>query len=78
MVLYTPIPLEDVLAENDDHPVGDILKIPYNGGIIEVEMTSAVTAKVIRLHSHSINDYLQPQFMPGSEIKLKWEHKLIY
>ncbi len=77
MVLYTPIPLEHILAENDAQQAGDILKIPYNGGIIEVEMTSAVTAKIIRLYSHSINDYLQPHLQPGSEIKLKWEHRLI-
>jgi hypothetical protein len=75
LILYTPIPLEDVLAEKEEHNYGNILQIPYNGGIIEVEMTSAVTAKIIRLHSHSINDYLQPHFQPGSEIKLKWEHR---
>ncbi len=72
MVLYTPIPLEDVLADREEQK-GGILKIPYKGGIIEVEMTSAVTAKIIRLHSSAINDYLQPHFQPGSEIKLKWE-----
>lgn len=72
MVLYTPIPLEDVFAKKEEQS-GGILKIPYQSGIIEVEMTSAVTAKIIRLHSSAINDYLQPHLQPGAEIKLKWE-----
>ena len=77
MVLYTPIPLEEVLAENNEQQAGNTLRIPYKSGTIEVEITSAATAKIVRLHSNSINDYLQPHLQPGSEIELKWEHRLI-
>ncbi len=77
MVLYTPIPLEEVLAENNGQQAGDTLHIPYKGGTIEVEIISAATAKIVRLHSNSLNDYLQPHLQPGAEIKLKWEHRLI-
>ena len=72
MVLYTPVPLEEVLADKVEQS-GDLLSVPYHGGIIEVEMTSAVTAKIVRLHSNTVNDYLQPHLQPGKEIKLKWE-----
>lgn len=79
MVLYTPIPLEEVLAEKEftqKKPMeGDLLQISYERGIIELQMTSAITAKVVRLHTYVLEDYLHPSFQPGVEIKLKWERR---
>lgn len=71
MILYTMIPLEEIFKEDDK--IVECLQIPYSKGIIEVELISASKAKIVRLISRDLNDYLQPQFQPGTEIKLKWE-----
>ncbi len=71
MILYTPMPLEEVLDETEENR-GEYLEIPYNNGIIEIELTSASTAKVARLRSSNINDYLDPRLQPGAEIRIQW------
>jgi hypothetical protein len=71
VILYTTIPLEEIFKE--DEKKAEYIQIPYSRGIIEVELISASTAKIVRLISRDLNDYLQPQFQPGTEIKLKWE-----
>ena len=71
MILYTPIPLEEVWAEKESGP-GNLWEIPYERGVIEVQMTSASTAKIIRLRTHTLNDFLHPSLQPGKEIRLKW------
>lgn len=70
MVLYTVIPLEEIFK---DEKKADLIQIPYSRGKIEVELTSYSTAKIIRLFSHDLNDYLHPKLQPGTEIKLRWE-----
>ena len=71
MILYTTIPLEEIFKEKEKKE--EYIQIPYGRGIIEVELISASRAKIVRLISHDLNDYLQPQLQPGTEIKLKWE-----
>lgn len=71
MILYTPMLLEEVLKETEENR-GEYLEIPYNNGIIEIELTSASTAKVARLRSSNINDYLDPRLQPGAEIRIQW------
>ena len=71
MILYTTMPLEEVLDETEENR-GEYLEIPYNNGIIEIELTSASTAKVARLRSSNINDYLDPRLQPGAEIRIQW------
>lgn len=73
MVLYTPVPLEEILKNPAEKKQGDYLQIPFARGTIEVELTSPSTAKIVRLLSSDINDYLHPALQPGVEIKLKWE-----
>lgn len=76
MVLYTPIPLEEIFQEKGEDQKKHNLQIPFAGGTIEIEPTSASTAKIVRLFSSNINDYLHPGLQPGVEIKLKWELKI--
>ena len=71
MILYTPMLLEEVLKETEENR-GEYLEIPCNNGIIEIELTSASTAKVARLRSSNINDYLDPRLQPGAEIRIQW------
>ncbi len=73
MVLYTPIPLEEIFQEQDGDKKPNYVQIPFSRGTIEVEPTSASTAKIIRLISSDVADYLHPGLQPGVEIKLKWE-----
>ena len=73
MVLYTTMPLEEVLrAPETDIKKGGYLQIPYSKGYIEVMLTSASTAKIVRLLSNELDDYLHPKLQPGTEIQLKW------
>ena len=48
------------------------LQIPFSRGLWSVELTSPTTARIVRLISCDLNDYLQPHFQPGREIRLKW------
>lgn len=74
MVLYTPVPLEDVLEDREAEKA-ILLQVPYERGMIEVQMTSALTGKILRLHTSKIDDYLNPNLQPGMEIQLKWDRK---
>ena len=76
MVLYTPVPLEEILRDPTEKKQACYMQIPFVRGTIEVELTSASTAKIVRLLSSDVNDYLHPALQPGVEIKLKWELKM--
>lgn len=71
MILYTAMPLEEIFKESDKKV--EYVQIPFSRGIIEVEIISASRAKIVRLISRDLNDYLQPQLQPGNEIRLKWD-----
>ena len=71
MILYTPQP-ENMMNDGADYKPS-YFQIPYSRGFIEVEFSSLTTAKIVRLMSNDLNDYLRPGFQPGDEIKLTWE-----
>lgn len=73
MVLYTPIPLEEIFQQQAGEKKKSCMQLPFARGTVEVELTSASTAKIVRLTSSDINDYLHPGLQPGTEIKLKWD-----
>ncbi|MGI5876554.1 MAG: YlzJ-like family protein [Dethiobacteria bacterium] len=72
MILYTTMPLEEILRDSQEEKAANYLQIPFSGGLIEVQLSSALTAKVVRLLSNNIYDYLNPKLQPGAEIQLKW------
>ncbi len=72
MVLYTPIPLEEIFREQVTEQKKNRLQLPFARGTIEVELLSASTGRIVRLISSDINDYLHPDLQPGKEIELKW------
>ena len=74
MILYTPLPLEKVL-EDAEKRRGSTLQIPFSRGFLEVELISSTTAKIVRLISNNVQDYLNPSLQPGKEIKLKWSEE---
>jgi hypothetical protein len=71
MILYTPIPPEIVMKGSEEYKPSYI-QIPFSGGFIEVDLISPTRARIVRLISKDLNDYLQPGLQPGREIKLKW------
>lgn len=74
MVLYTTMPLEEVLKGSEaEIKKGEYLQLPFSRGIIEVQLISASTAKIVRLLSNDPSDYLHPGFQPGTELQLKWD-----
>ncbi|NLC11312.1 MAG: hypothetical protein GX767_03540 [Firmicutes bacterium] len=74
MVLYTPIPLEEIFYDSsEEKKTAAYIQLPYSRGTIEVELLSVSTAKIVRLISSDLSDYLHPQLQPGNTIKLKWE-----
>lgn len=73
MVLYTTIPLQEIFREQTEEKKKSSVQLPFARGTIEVEFTSASTAKIVRLISSDINDYLHPALQPGKEIKLTWD-----
>jgi len=71
VILYTPLPPEIVMKGAEEHKPS-YLQIPFSRGFIEVELISPTTARIVRLMSHDLEDYLLPNFQPGKEIRLKW------
>lgn len=67
MMLYTPMPLELVLAGSDDfHPVYE--EISIRGRKVLVEKKDATHASVVRLLSTNPSDFLDPTLFPGAVI----------
>ncbi len=66
MLLYTPLPAEQVL-EGSDKEI-NIEEINYKGIKIQVEDINGKNYKIMRLISSNPNDYLNPEFQPGNMI----------
>ena len=71
MILYTPLPPEIVMKGAEEHKPS-YLQIPFSRGFIEIELITPTSAKIVRLLSSDLNDYLHPHLQPGNEIKLRW------
>lgn len=72
MISHNPLPAEVIMKDVEEYKPS-YFQIPYSRGFIEVEFSSPTTAKIVRLMSYDLNDYLRPGFQPGDEIKLRWE-----
>lgn len=67
MMLYTPMPLELVLAGKDDfNPSYEEVNI--RGRKVLVERTDATHASVVRVLSTNPADFLDPTLFPGAVI----------
>lgn len=67
-MLYTVIPIEDVLAgwENDPPTTIDMV---VQGVLMEVEPLGNFSGRIVRLISSNPNDYIDPNHQPGSILK---------
>jgi hypothetical protein len=69
-MLHTIIPYEAVM-DGFDNMECDYEEITVNGLHMQVEMLDGKRAKIIRLYSGNANDYLLPQYSPGSIINMR-------
>lgn len=67
MILYTPLPMEQVL-EGHDHPVATPLELTIEGKQLLVEPLSNGEGRVVRLLSTDPADFLDQRFLPGGRI----------
>ena len=63
MVIYTPVPIEDVLKDYDK--VKELKEINYQGRKLQVETLEDGRYKIVRIISSSPQDYLNPRLQPG-------------
>lgn len=68
MILYTPMPLEQVL-EGIEQPRAAAVELSLGGAWLEVEPIDARRARVVRLISPVAQDYLRPEYAPGAIIE---------
>jgi hypothetical protein len=69
-VLYTVVPLEDVLEGLEKEP-SPTMVLNLRGYSLEVELLEGLQARVVRLFSTDPEHYLLPHCQPGAVIKLK-------
>lgn len=70
MILFTVLPLEDVLDGIEEEPAPTML-LSQGGLTLEVEQLEGFQVRVIRLHSTDPEHYLSPHCQPGAVINLK-------
>ncbi len=67
MTLYSIVPEDQVLAGLDDMK-SVTQHIEMNGITMEVEPLNAQQAKIVRIYSSNVQDYLNPNHTPGQII----------
>ena len=65
MILHTVFPLEQVLEEPHNEKF-NFIEMKYAGMTIIVQPFNSTSGKLIRLISVNPNDYLNPQYQPGT------------
>lgn len=69
MILYTVVPIEDVLEGLEAEPAATA-QVMRNGVLMEVEHCGDFEAKVVRIISSNPNDYLASHHQPGYVLRL--------
>lgn len=72
MILYTPVPIESVLNQNEDTTY-EYFELDYHGVTLVMEPIDSYQAKIVRLISSNPNDYLNPSYTPGNILRFKPE-----
>lgn len=69
-VLYTTLPLDIVMENNEALEDSTLQNIKYEGIEMQVELMGWNKFKIIRLYTTDLNHYLDERFQPGSIISL--------
>ncbi|MBM7854462.1 hypothetical protein JOC37_000835 [Desulfohalotomaculum tongense] len=70
MILYTPMQLELVLEGLEEQSNANQREINVGNATLVVEDKGFGRAQVVRLISTDPQDYLNPDFAPGTEVQL--------
>ncbi|WP_309122970.1 YlzJ-like family protein [Paenibacillus sp.] len=68
MILYTPVPLEQVFQGIEDVKCPE--EVVVGDMTLQVEMLAQGEARVVRLISPRAEDYMNPAYMPGTVFRL--------
>lgn len=69
MVLYTVVPLEDVMEGIEEDPAAT-MELSMGGLTLEVETLGGFRAKVVRVLSTDPEHFLRPHSQPGAIIRM--------
>lgn len=69
VIMYTIYPPE-IIFEGYDSYTPNYLELQYEDSIVQVELLSATTGKIVRLISPVAGNYLNPRLQPGTIILL--------
>ncbi|MGE5484534.1 MAG: YlzJ-like family protein [Ignavibacteriales bacterium] len=67
MILYTVMPVEEVMQQDEKRRT---IEIRVRGRIIQVEPVSPTEGRVVRVISTDPQDFLDPATQPGSLVSL--------
>lgn len=67
MIVYSIVP-EDIVFDGIEDFSPDYMDLELNGISMQIEPMNAKQARIVRLYSTDAQDYLNPQFAPGSVI----------
>jgi hypothetical protein len=70
MTLYTIMPDEVVWAGQESWQP-EYMDVEINGISMQVERLNASQARVVRLYSGNVQDYLNPAYAPGSMLEFQ-------
>jgi hypothetical protein len=65
MILYSVVPEEVVFDGIDDYKP-NYIEIKHNGVTMQIEPMNSQQAKIVRLFSANVQDYMNPAYMPGT------------
>lgn len=68
MILYTPIPLEIVMAVEDS--TSPYQEVELEGVTLVVQPTATGMGKILQIRSTDPGVYLRPELQPGQQISL--------
>lgn len=69
MIHHTVLPAELIFEGNETFSP-EYVTMPFERGQVVVEPLSATTGRIVQLVSSDIQDYLNPQFQPGTIVEL--------
>jgi hypothetical protein len=64
-MFYTVIPIEDLLEGWEEEPPATV-DIVVQGVLMQVEPLGNFSGRIVRIISSNPNDYIHPQYAPGS------------
>ncbi|SDG99827.1 YlzJ-like protein [Alteribacillus persepolensis] len=65
MIIYTPLGMESIFPP-DEKDWNNKKQVPIENGTVMIEKADDFTWRVVALNSSNPNDYMLPQYQPGT------------